>query len=244
MQIRLRFFRFYLASDSAHCRRLYNIHSRNNSKFGARSIYIRGFMKIVYFLILSALAFRTSDVTAGSLPSGFEYSTSGSDHTMLIAARADAVQLIRNAGKNPGNNLNAFAIKFGEEVIQALLSSQFAVSTTADSEIRCADNAMFVNANFQNTIFICRAVIRALAGGSTLNSLIASQIMIHEGAHLVLHAQSRGGRPHRDECRPTYFELVIMENNFGKKNIPSMGNRDAYKEQCGFSEYDDVPSKR
>ena len=201
-------------------------------------------MKVVNLLVLSALAFRTSNVTAGTLPSGFEYSTSGSDHTMLIEARADSIELIRNAGKNPGNNLSAFAIKFGEEVIQNLLSSKFAISTTAESEIRCADNTMFVNPDFQNTIFICRAVTRALAGGSRLNALIVSQLMIHEGAHLVLYAQSRGGRPNRDECSPTYFELVIMENNFGVRNIPSMGNRDAYKEQCGFPEYDHIPSKR
>lgn len=202
-------------------------------------------MKALKSILILGTMLLTFDVHAqsSSLPAGFEYTTSGAEYEAYFSAKKNAIALIRNASKNPGNNLNANAVEFGEKVIHRLLSSKFAISTNATSESKCSNNDMFVTPKYPDVIFICNVTRNAIASGDNKNLLIASQILIHEGAHLVEHAKSAYTNVTPDECRPTYFELVIMENNFGKHNIPNMGNRDAYKAQCGFAEYDDVPSK-
>jgi hypothetical protein len=163
---------------------------------------------------------------------------SGREYEKLNSVRARAIELIRNAPAMPGNNLNAKAINFGAKVIQQLTSTTFAISTNSSSEARCSDNDMFVNANYPSVIFICGSTRTALSKTNNAIFLIAVQKLVHEGAHLVDHSE----RGYSSECNATYFELVIMENNFGIHNIPTMGNRDAYKSKCGFSEYAEIPS--
>ncbi len=197
-------------------------------------------IKALKLILVIATTLLTFGASANPLPSGFEYIASGAEYEKYYSARQRAIELIRNAAINPGNNLSSKAIQFSQKVIQRLLNSKFAVSTNDLSAARCSDLDMFVNRNFRDVIFICQRTRKALSHGNPRNLLIASQIFIHEGAHLVDHMTK--GRS--EECIPTYFELVIMENNFGKMNIPSMGTRDSYRAQCGFTEYDDVPSKR
>ena len=186
-----------------------------------------------------AIALQTNVVSADNLPQGFEYLASGKEHESLVRIRSNAIYLIRQASKNEGNNLNAHAVDFGEKVIEQLNMSKFAISTNESSEKRCGNSDMFVNPSFPNVIFVCGHTRTAINSGVARNHLVASQILIHEGAHLVDYAMGLRSK----ECRATYFELAIMENNFGKKNIPTMGNRDTYKRMCGFEEYDDVPKR-
>lgn len=196
-------------------------------------------MKTLKTILVLATMLLTFDVSANPLPPGFEYVTSGAEYETYFNIRKKAIELIRNASKTPGNDLTAHAIEFGEKVIQRLLLSKFAISTNDASERRCSTKDMFVNTSFPNTIFICKVTRNAISDGNSKNLMIASQIFIHEGAHLVDYSEM--GKS--EECRPTYFELIVMKNNFGRHNIPSMGNRDTYKAQCGFAEYNDVPSQ-
>jgi len=176
------------------------------------------------------------------LPEGFFYvEKENPEYKTYSGVRRKAIALIRAAGTNTGNNLSAAAITRGEEVIQALDSAEFAVSTNASSEAICKNNdsAFFVNAIWPGVIFICGPSRIALtAHVDAKNLLMAAQLLIHEGMHLIDY--KKFGRS--EECSATYFELLIMENNYGRRKIPTMSNRDAYKKQCGFEEYDDVPS--
>lgn len=201
-------------------------------------------MKTLKTILVLATMLLTFKSFAAPLPAGFELISSGSEYQTYFELRKKAIELIQKASKNPGNNLNAAAISYGEQVVTQLLMARFAISKNAQSEAACRKASFFVKSNQPNIIFVCGVTRNALATYSLKNTMMAAQLLIHEGAHLVNYAKNNYASVKDDECMPTYFELTIMENNFGKQNIPTMINRDGYKAECGFAYYDDVPSDR
>src|SRR5690606_3642328 len=124
-------------------------------------------------------------------------------------------------------------VEYGEEVINQLLLTKFAISKNEQSEAACSNASFFVRPAHPNVIFVCGSTRNGLRNMTLKKLLMSAQIIIHEGAHLVNY--TKNNYTEDDECSPTDFELAIMENNFGKKNIPTMVNRDGYKAQCGFA---------
>ena len=157
--------------------------------------------------------------------------------------RKKAISLIRQAINRPDNGLNAAGVAYGQKIIEKLLVASFAVSINAASEEVCKKSPFFTSSTYKNLIFVCGISRNALRHGKYKDLLMASQLLIHEGAHLVDHEEHNYSHVKYDECGPTWIELTIMGNDFGHKNIPTMVNRDSYKAQCGFEYYDDVPSK-
>ena len=199
------------------------------------------------FLLTSNAFSATAFNNNKPLPAGFQYvDTRSSEYQTYFNIRKKAIDLIRLAQKgHNGYKLDESASKLGEQVIQELLLASFAISTNSSSKEYCADNSAFVNSFYPRTIFICDPARDALQKKPSEKHIkMAAQMFIHEGAHLVDHKEANYKIKKYDECYPSLFELLVMEIDYGRKNIPSMGSRDAYRSQCEvLAEYDDVPSE-
>ena len=201
-------------------------------------------MKILKALLVAAALLQSPQAHAKPLPDGFRLLDS-TDHEFAIydKVRAKAIEMIRNAIRSPESSLSQEGMEHAQKVILELNSAKFAISINEHSEKYCESAPLFVQPIYRNVLFICGDTRKALRSNSFKNFVMAVQFFIHEAGHFVDHRNNGYANVKGDECGPTYFELIVMKNNVGKQNIPSMANRDGYKSQCGFSEYDDVPSE-
>lgn len=200
-------------------------------------------MKTLKTFLVLATMLLTFDAFSKPLPNGFRLLESdSSEFEIYHKVRKKAIEMIYQAIRDPKTILTEEAIAYGQKVISELNLTKFAISLNEESEKLCEESAFFVKPSHPNIMFICGGARNALRDESIKDFMMSVQLFMHEAAHFVEHRKNNYANIKGDECMPTYFELVVMENNLGKQQIPTMANRDGYKSQCGFAYYDDVPS--
>lgn len=153
------------------------------------------------------------------VPVGFEQFDPRSQDLKVINNGLDlAIEYINKGAPT----LNQRAVEVGKAVIKKLSSVIFLNATYGEAITHCSGREAFIDHSYLNNIFICPLVVQGIhSSGKRLATQLMSQLLIHEGVHLL---------GEKNECIATEFELKILINS-GVENI-SRVNRDKYDNIC------------